>query len=250
VTTVFVLDFSTVYRGNTELGHAIASELADSLQRQGQGFTVLNASDLKQPLAKHNLREEVLASSALRCFISDLGISILVEATMDPRPAGLVFHISAWMAKDDKSIFSDNTVLPMTASMKDLIAKPIPSPTEFFLKEDYVWNRELRKASEYSLPVLHFPDNQRGSEPECIECPAPQISDEAVKAKFQGTAVVRVRIDSDGIPSQISVVRGLPCGLTRQAVDAVQGWRFKPITGPDGKPAVIEMPVEITFLLY
>jgi TonB family protein len=161
-----------------------------------------------------------------------------------------VFHIDAWTPKADKSIFSDNTVLPITASMKDLISKPIPSPTEFYLKEDNVWNRELRKASEYSLPMIHFPEDQRVSQPECIECPAPQFSDEAVKAKFQGTVGFRVRIDSDGIPSQISVVRGLPCGLTRQAVDAVQGWRFKPITGPDGKPAVTEMPVEITFRLY
>ncbi len=250
MTTVFVLDFSTAYHADTELGHAIASELADSLKRQAQGFTVLNPSDLKQPLAKFNLREEVFSSSALQCFMNDLGISILIEATMDPRPAGLVFHIDAWTPKADKSIFSDNTVLPITASMKDLISKPIPSPTEFYLKEDNVWNRELRKASEYSLPMIHFPEDQRVSQPECIECPAPQFSDEAVKAKFQGTVGFRVRIDSDGIPSQISVVRGLPCGLTRQAVDAVQGWRFKPITGPDGKPAVTEMPVEITFRLY
>jgi hypothetical protein len=156
VTTVFVLDFSTAYHADTELGHAIASELADSLKRQAQGFTVLNPSDLKQPLAKFNLREEVFSSSALQCFMNDLGISILIEATMDPRPAGLVFHIDAWTPKADKSIFSDNTVLPITASMKDLISKPIPSPTEFYLKEDNVWNRELRKASEYSLPMIHF----------------------------------------------------------------------------------------------
>lgn len=250
MTTVFVLDFSSVHGGDTELGHAIASELADSLQRQAQGFTVLNPSDLKQPLAKLNLREEVLSSNALTCFVNDLGISVLIEATMDPRPAGLVFHIGAWMPKGDKSIFSDNTVLPMTASMKDMISKQIPSPTEFFLKEDYMWNRDLRKASEYSLPVLHFPEDNRVSEPECIECPPPRISDEAVKAQFQGTAVVRVRIDSNGIPSQISVVHGLPCSLTRQAVDAIQGWRFKPTTTSDGKPTVIELPVEITFRLY
>ena len=146
--------FSTAYHADTELGHAIASELADSLKRQAQGFTVLNPSDLKQPLAKFNLREEVFSSSALQCFMNDLGISILIEATMDPRPAGLVFHIDAWTPKADKSIFSDNTVLPITASMKDLISKPIPSPTEFYLKAVSYTHLDVYKRQGIIRPVL------------------------------------------------------------------------------------------------
>ncbi|MFZ0634026.1 MAG: energy transducer TonB [Candidatus Acidiferrales bacterium] len=87
-------------------------------------------------------------------------------------------------------------------------------------------------------------------QPDCLYCPSPQFSDEAVKAKYQGTVLLMVVIQPDGRATNIQVARGLGLGLDEKAVEAVRTWRFKPAAGPDGKAAAVRMPVEVTFRLY
>jgi TonB family protein len=74
-----------------------------------------------------------------------------------------------------------------------------------------------------------------------------QFSAEALKSTLQGTVILELTIDQDGRPRDIKVRVGLPCGLTQQAVEAVKEWKFKPSTGPDGKPEAVRQAVEITF---
>ena len=76
-----------------------------------------------------------------------------------------------------------------------------------------------------------------------------QYSDSAVKAKVQGTAVLKVVIGADGRAQKISVQQ-LPCGLDQQSINAVKDWKFRLATGPDGNPAAVVQTVEITFHLY
>jgi len=86
--------------------------------------------------------------------------------------------------------------------------------------------------------------------PSCLYCPNPTFSDEAVKAKYQGTVVLSAVITSDGRPIDIRVVKGLGLGLDEKAIEAVRNWRFKPSIGPDGKPSTVTAPIEVTFRLY
>ncbi len=249
-TTVFVRDFKDEMGNDTELGHEFARELSDSLQKEALGFVVLKPSDLKQPLARLNLREEIVSSNALDCYTNeDLGISIFVKGRMVEGSKGFVLGIDALMSKTNKSVFSDEIILPVTGSMKNLLAKPIPVPTAYFIDDSLVWVRPSRSAPGDET-VYQLPDDKIISGPDCVICHPPQFSDDAVKAKVQGTTVVRVRIEPDGAASVISVVHALPCGLTDQAVAAVNGWKFKPATGPDGKSVAVERSVEITFRLY
>jgi TonB family protein len=85
--------------------------------------------------------------------------------------------------------------------------------------------------------------------PTCIYCPRPSFSDEARKAKYQGTVLLQAIITPDGRGIQIQVVKGLGLGLDEQAVEAVKGWRFKPASGPDGKPVATLTEIEVTFRL-
>jgi TonB family protein len=85
--------------------------------------------------------------------------------------------------------------------------------------------------------------------PTCIYCPRPSFSDEARKAKYQGTVLLQAVITPDGRGIQIQVVKGLGLGLDEQAVEAVKGWRFKPASGPDGKPVATLTEIEVTFRL-
>ena len=85
--------------------------------------------------------------------------------------------------------------------------------------------------------------------PTCVYCPDPKYSEEARKAKYQGTVVLQVVITPDGRATEIQVVKGPGLGLEEKAVEAVKLWRFKPAMGPGGKPVPVVVPLEITFRL-
>jgi protein TonB len=50
----------------------------------------------------------------------------------------------------------------------------------------------------------------------------------------------------DGVPQDVKVLRGLGLGLDEKAVEAVQGWRFKPATR-GGEPVAVTAQVEVNF---
>jgi protein TonB len=85
--------------------------------------------------------------------------------------------------------------------------------------------------------------------PSCAYCPDPKYSEEARKAKYQGTVVLQAVITPDGRAIEIEVVKGPGLGLEEKAVEAVKQWRFKPATGPSGKPVAVVVPIEVTFRL-
>jgi len=85
--------------------------------------------------------------------------------------------------------------------------------------------------------------------PSCVYCPDPKYSEEARKAKYQGTVVLQAVITPDGRATEIQVVKGPGLGLEEKAVEAVRQWRFKPAMGPGGKPVPTIVPIEVTFRL-
>jgi periplasmic protein TonB len=85
--------------------------------------------------------------------------------------------------------------------------------------------------------------------PSCLYCPEPQYSEDARKAKYQGTVVLQVIIQPDGHATDIRVVKSPGLGLDAKAVEAVRTWRFKPALGPNGKPVATLTPIEVTFRL-
>ncbi len=76
----------------------------------------------------------------------------------------------------------------------------------------------------------------------------PEYSEEARKAKFQGTVVLSIVIDESGVPRNFKVVRPLGLGLDEKAIQAVQQWRFKPGLR-EGKPVAVLATVEVNFRL-
>jgi TonB family protein len=87
------------------------------------------------------------------------------------------------------------------------------------------------------------------SAPEAITSPDPDYTEEARKAKKQGTCVLWLIVDSAGQPRDIKVVRGLGLGLDAKALEAVRQWRFHPAL-KDGKPVDVQISVEVEFHLY
>jgi protein TonB len=86
--------------------------------------------------------------------------------------------------------------------------------------------------------------------PSCLYCPNAEFSDDAVKAKLQGTVVLSIVVTPDGRATDIHVSKGVGLGLDEKAVEKVRTWKFKPALGPDGKPAAVRLNIEVVFHLY
>src|SRR5579871_4958535 len=87
------------------------------------------------------------------------------------------------------------------------------------------------------------------SPPRVIHQVDPEFSEEARKAKYQGTCTLGLIVGTDGRPSQIRVLSSLGMGLDEKAIEAVKNWVFEPAM-KDGHPVRVEIAVEVDFHLY
>jgi TonB family protein len=87
------------------------------------------------------------------------------------------------------------------------------------------------------------------SAPTAISAPDPDYTEEARRAKKQGTCILWLIVDSAGHPRDIRVIRGLGFGLDAKALEAVKQWRFQPAL-KDGRPVDVQISVEVEFHLY
>ncbi|HWR36284.1 MAG TPA: energy transducer TonB [Clostridia bacterium] len=87
------------------------------------------------------------------------------------------------------------------------------------------------------------------SAPRALDTPDPEYSEEARKAKYQGTVVLWLIVGPDGQPRDVRVARSLGMGLDQKAVEAVRRWKFEPAM-KDGRPVAVQINVEVNFRLY
>ena len=76
----------------------------------------------------------------------------------------------------------------------------------------------------------------------------PEYSEEARKAKYQGTVVLYVEVDPSGKAVNPKVIRSLGLGLDEKAIEAVRKWKFKP-GYKDGRPVTVIATIEVNFRL-
>jgi TonB family protein len=87
------------------------------------------------------------------------------------------------------------------------------------------------------------------SAPVPIYKPDPAYSEEARKAKYQGTVVLWITIDVVGTVMDCRVVKPLGMGLDEKAVESVRTWKFKPAMR-NGSPVPVRVMVEVSFRLF
>jgi TonB family protein len=87
------------------------------------------------------------------------------------------------------------------------------------------------------------------SAPRATYTPDPEYSEEARKAKYMGTIVLSLVVDSSGAPAELQIQRPLGLGLDEMAVKAVSAWKFRPAER-DGNPVPVAINVEVNFHLY
>ena len=86
------------------------------------------------------------------------------------------------------------------------------------------------------------------SAPQLIYRVEPEYTEEARKAKYQGTVVIYCVVDVHGMVRNIRVTRSLGLGLDEKALEAVRQWKFKPGM-KNGRPVNVAASIEVTFRL-
>jgi TonB family protein len=76
----------------------------------------------------------------------------------------------------------------------------------------------------------------------------PAYSEEARKARIQGSVQLSLIVDESGNPQHVTVVLPLGAGLDEAAVETVQKWHFQPGM-KDGAPVPVQATIEINFRL-
>ena len=82
-----------------------------------------------------------------------------------------------------------------------------------------------------------------------VSQPKPAYTEDARKNQIQGTVILRVVLKLDGTIGNVSVVSGLPYGLTERAIAAAKNIKFTPAQ-KDGVPVSVSVQVEYLFSLY
>ena len=78
-----------------------------------------------------------------------------------------------------------------------------------------------------------------------------EFSDEARRAKYEGTVLIGLIVDAQGNPQNVHVVRSLGMGLDEKALEAVRQYKFRPAFNKQmGKAVPVMINVEVNFRLF
>jgi TonB family protein len=102
-----------------------------------------------------------------------------------------------------------------------------------------------RKASQ---PAAVPPPAPGVTPPSLTYKTSPEYSEDALKAKFQGSVVLSVELDANGMVTGVRIRRSLGLGLDQKVQEAVQRWRFIPCMN-NGTPVPSAVDVMWSFRL-
>lgn len=128
----------------------------------------------------------------------------------------------------------------------DSMMEVVPSYWQaYFAKQE----GKPRTATETKKTPTYFRVGGGVSAPRASYAPDPEYSEEARKARYMGTIVLSLVVDTSGNPTELQIQRPIGLGLDEMAIKAVNSWRFKPAE-KDGNPVPVAINVEVNFHLY
>jgi TonB family protein len=224
------------------LGAALADDFSTALSGSPEKVHVKDHSRLNKLMAENRLESENIFDPDIATWLAeDLGAEALVLGKLESGTGNIKLSLTAYTVRDGKGIIGLAITIPLTDEMKALIPDTI---------ENQAANRFLSadgKCFANGLPTCGGANGY--SSPKCVHCPSPNFSDEAKDRRAQGTVLIVAIIDESGRARDIRVARGLPYGLTQQAVQAVQKWTFQSAIAPDGKRVAVRQVIEVSFHL-
>ena len=120
------------------------------------------------------------------------------------------------------------------------------SPKPATLDADPVLFPPDRRTTDYNKV---FSSKETDQPARIISRPQPNYTDAARMNQISGVVALRAVFSSAGEVTNITVVRGLPYGLSEQAIAAARQIKFEPAR-KDGRPVSMYMQIQYNFNLY
>ena len=218
---------------DTDLCGSLDRKLHVELQMAIPGVQLLTRRDVVPLLPKYGLLPVDAYTTAVEATAPDLGAEAMVTESLIGIEGGYQASVTVMdLTKHEK-------LDEFRAKLDEPASDSAPGPLIF---------REPADGPALVVPRIRN-SSRKGEFPTCEKCPEPPYSEETRKKHIQGIILLVITVSEQGRAENISVVRGLPGGLTDSAVQTVRGWRFKPVVGLDGKPLATRTPVEVNFRL-
>ncbi|MFZ0978493.1 MAG: energy transducer TonB [Candidatus Acidiferrales bacterium] len=249
---VLVKDFAQTHGARTALGAKMADQFSKALiDTQGlrpldthlPAFHVLEAGE------SPSIPDNDLEDHKGECHDPELGARFIVEGYIDVLPETIVLRIVTTRTRDKQAIFDKRITLPLDAEMRTLLATPLPDPRAPSRNEPVNWVRPGFRVED-GEKAPHGDAAKGYTQLRCIYCPNAGYTDAAIAVKIQGTVTMDVLFDMQGLPAEIAIVEGMPCGLNKAAVDAVAQWKVTPAKDPNGRPTAVWTTVEENFQIF
>jgi len=138
------------------------------------------------------------------------------------------------------------------SAMNAVFLKPGESMRDFVpdFWQDYFDQVEGQaKSVRHSSDPVYTVKRGKISAPHVTHMPEFVFSDEARKAKYQGTVILSLVVDESGSARDIEIVNPLGLGLDENAAEGAREYKFEPAK-QDGKPVSVKVAIEVDFHLY
>jgi len=243
--SILVANFTGETGQTSPLGVQLADEVSEQLAAQAKGLQIVSRHNLQQYLEKERIPSKLLEDdNAARWLATENGATVVLigylkvglkEATLRAQlldAKDFASRGAAAKSRIEEAVFRDITNLGDVEP-----AEPFGEPRALDGSQDVYDSTKLR------------PYDSTNSAPTCAYHPDPSYTDTARKVKFQGSLVLRVMISKEGSVPTLQVLKGLPFGLNKQALETVSKWRCQPAK-IDGQPVASMVPIEVSFRLY
>jgi TonB family protein len=233
---IFVIDFSNAGDKHfSKLGAVLADDFAKSISHVASGFEVADRAAFADYLKENWIGLDDLQSLGVcLTLVRSMGGAGVIRGTLQA-DGNQQLKLSIEL-QGVGPVWTGDAEIPLTDAMQELWKQPAPS---------YVRAPEAIPAE----PGIYRPGEDGVSLPVCVFCPTPDYTELARSAQYRGTVELSLIVTNHGEVNSVMVLRGAPFALTKQAIDAVMKWKFKPAKR-NSLAVSVRVPVDIQFQLY
>lgn len=211
------------------LGQKLAGDFQMALAKSAHSFRVEERSQLLEILGRTSaLSASVDDADTAAWFLRESDVNAAILGSVSNDSGGLRVRVQAFRVRDADPVADFAAIVPLTDELKQLVGRSAR-------REFANWPRGGKNG--YSSPA-------------CVSCPQPQYTGRPLGRVVEGTVQLDITVDENGRARHIRIKKAMLDGLTEMAIAAVQKWKFKPATGPDGKVAAVREIVTLSFHFY
>jgi hypothetical protein len=210
--------------GRVTLQGVFLSDRLLALLEAQKAFQRVDRSPLRQDVYSEKILTIDSFEKAERNAARGLGAEGLIVGTIDQNAGYLSVTITALSVSTGQRINQWTISVARTPFLDDLATHPIRPNGPIYVS------------------------GQNGVKtPTCLYCPPPRYTEAARKNHVHGHVILSAIIEPSGRAVKIGEIRGLSDGLTEEAINVVQQWKFRPGHDAKGSPVPVMVSIEVVF---